>query len=68
MSTTSELMTEKQIRALKAIFIAFDELIDSPEEAVCVMITAAGIIKFLGFIPDYGAMCKVIDEISAKEA
>lgn len=68
MPTTSELMTEKQIRALKAIFIVFDELIDSPEEATCVLIMAAGIIKFLGFIPDYEGMCKVIDEISAKEA
>lgn len=60
-------MTDEQIRMLKVIFIALDALIDSSEEASCVLIRAAEILKCLGYVPDYEVMCKMIDEIWCAE-
>lgn len=55
-------MTPKQIRALKAIFIVFDELLETSEEAVCVLNAATGMLSGFVSIPNYEIINKFIDE------
>ena len=58
-------MTPKQLRALKAIFIVLDILLNSSEEAVCVLNTASGMLSGFVSVPDYEAVNKFLDETSS---
>lgn len=55
-------MTEKQIRALEAIFIVLDALLKTSEEAVCVLNAATGMLSGFVSIPNYEIINEFIDE------
>lgn len=55
-------MTDKQIRALKAIFIVLDALLKTSEEAVCVLNAATGMLSGFVSIPNYTIVNEFIDE------
>ena len=55
-------MTEKQIRALEAIFIVLDALLKTSEEAVCVLNAATGMLSGFVTIPNYEIINEFIDE------
>lgn len=58
-------MTDEQIRALQAIFIVFDVLLKTSEEAVCVLNAATGMLSGFVSIPNYEIINKFIDETSS---
>ena len=55
-------MTDKQIRALKAIFIVLNALLETSEEAVCVLNVATGMLNGFVSIPNYEIINEFIDE------
>lgn len=55
-------MTPKEIRALKAIFVVFDALLKTSEEAVCVLNAATGMLSGFVSIPNYEIINEFIDE------
>lgn len=55
-------MTDKQIRALKAIFVVLDALLKTSEEAVCVLNAATGMLSGFVSIPNYEIINEFIDE------
>ena len=61
-------LTPKQFRALQAIFIICDALLENVQDAINVLEVAKSLLKIFNAIPDYKIINSFLDDMKKKYA